>query len=90
MFHEERFWKNVDKRGPDECWLWTGAVNGYGVAIFYAGRTGPVSAMKYTWWATHPTEFPEEFKLEHTCGTKLCCNPAHIRLKVRKRARTTL
>ena len=20
---EERFWAKVDRRGPDECWIWT-------------------------------------------------------------------
>jgi hypothetical protein len=30
---EERFWAKVDRRGPDECWLWTATTNehGYGV-----------------------------------------------------------
>src|SRR5688572_2474751 len=29
---EQRFWKWVDKRAADECWLWTTSVNrkGYG------------------------------------------------------------
>lgn len=29
---EERFWKKVDRRGPDDCWLWTAGLNqaGYG------------------------------------------------------------
>lgn len=27
----ERFWRYVDRRGPDECWDWTGATrDGYG------------------------------------------------------------
>ncbi|KKN14741.1 hypothetical protein LCGC14_0992940 [marine sediment metagenome] len=24
----ERFWSRVDMRGPDECWLWQGLLDG--------------------------------------------------------------
>jgi hypothetical protein len=27
----ERFWKYVDRRGPDECWMWTGSRRGEGM-----------------------------------------------------------
>ncbi len=23
----ERFWESVDRRAPDECWLWTGNID---------------------------------------------------------------
>lgn len=37
---EHRIWMRVEKRGPDECWPWTGAQNGHGYGIFSV-RIGP-------------------------------------------------
>lgn len=34
---EARFWSKVDRRSDDECWPWTGSLNGSGYGIFSAG-----------------------------------------------------
>ena len=38
MSLEDRFWAKVDKGGPDECWLWTGALTPYYGQIQEGGR----------------------------------------------------
>lgn len=72
----ERVWARVDRRGADECWLFTGAqANGYGRV---GGRT--VNAYAHRVVLTH-TRGPEPFEradARHLCGNKLCCNPSHL------------
>lgn len=36
------FWSKVEKRGADECWIWTGPLNPKGYGTFhYDGRRHP-------------------------------------------------
>lgn len=74
---EERYWAKVDKRGPEECWLWTGSVrNRYG-AFWYKGRVDNAHRV-----ALHliGTPIPDKMDVDHTCRCKLCVNPAHLRV----------
>ena len=48
MSLEDRFWAKVDKGGPDECWLWTGALSrGYGNLVI--GHSGNRYAHRVAW-----------------------------------------
>jgi hypothetical protein len=70
---EARFWSYVDKRGPDECWLWTGGldIGGYGVFAVSVG-TGKKNRKAHVWAYEHfigplPAGKPE---LDHACHTR--------------------
>lgn len=74
---EERFWEKVDK--AQDCWLWTGAKNkktGYGL-VEIAKRTNLVHRYSYE---LHHGEIPKKTYVRHTCHTRLCVNPAHLKL----------
>jgi hypothetical protein len=79
-----RFLSKVDKRGPNECWPWTGAQNksGHGrfkfngtallahrVAYVIANGELPVSTMHRSYHGK---------VVRHTCDNPPCCNPAHL------------
>lgn len=73
---EQRFWKYVDKRGPDECWNWTGAkISGYGVLTI---NKKAVHATKIS-CQIHGKEILPGQHILHSCDNPPCCNPAHLR-----------
>lgn len=77
---EERYWRFVDRRGPDECWLWTGSTDGNNKY----GRIKPTRARRdisATWvaWFLAYGEWPEHGKdVCHHCDVTLCQNPRHL------------
>jgi hypothetical protein len=77
----DRFNAKVDRRGPDDCWPWTGAcTNGYG--SFRPGGEAPaVSAHSFAKFLDTGVACPPDMQAQHTCKTpesSLCCNPAHV------------
>lgn len=72
------FWSRVDKNTTTGCWLWLGALDkdGYGVATrnYVTWR-----AHKLVWIVIEKKLVPNGFHLHHTCKTKNCVNPEHLR-----------
>lgn len=69
-------WERVDRRGPDDCWPWTGAVNrsGYG-AVQWRGKQRNASKAAYE---SISGEVPDGLMVCHTCDNPRCCNPGHL------------
>lgn len=89
-----RYWEKVDRRGPDECWPWTGGVDngGYGRIGMGTDRgRRPVQAHRVGLLLAGRD--PAGYFVDHVCHTRdtacvqgpacphrRCQNPAHLEL----------
>lgn len=84
----ERFWKFVEKRGPDDCWKWTGPVHQSSDSNPNRAKKGdPLCFIKGATTSTEVQRIAYEaagnrlntmYRIENICGNKFCCNPNHL------------
>ena len=80
----ERFWSKVDKRGPDDCWEWTGGRDVAGYGQLSLGGTSPKGhplhcrASRISQVIATGVEIPEGLLVLHSCDNPPCVNPAHL------------
>ncbi len=74
-----RFQRKVVRRGPDECWSYTGAhfdLGGGYPAFWLAGVQQNVGAHRVACTLAHG---PSSLMALHSCDNPKCVNPAHLR-----------
>lgn len=72
----QRFWRNVDKGAPDDCWPWLGgSKNGYGHFKLVSYVTVGAHRCAY---AFGQGQSPGRMLVCHRCDNPPCCNPDHL------------
>jgi len=73
-----RFWRHVDKRGPDECWPWTGGHTRKGYGVFHDVPNHQTTAHRMAWQLANGRPVPDGLEVCHRCDNPPCCNPTHL------------
>lgn len=80
---EVRFWSKVARKGPTECWLWTGCIQTRGYGQFHVGlvdgKCKRVPAHRVAWELHNGRPVPEGLVIDHICKVTACVNPHHLR-----------
>jgi hypothetical protein len=81
----ERLWSKVDKRGPQDCWLWRGSrgMCGKGHGQIGLGRRKRLQTHRVSWTLQHGA-IPPGLLVLHHCDVPHCVNPAHLFLGTQK------
>jgi hypothetical protein len=84
----DTFWTFVDKRGPDECWLWAGLLHmggkrneetygQYGLFVARAGGRGKHRAHRVSYFIAYG-RLDSALMIDHLCRNPQCVNPRHL------------
>jgi hypothetical protein len=71
-----RFWAKVDIRGDDECWPWTGSLDGNGRPKLNVNGLMCIAAR--VCYVLTKGRIPDGLIVRHRCDNPPCCNPKHL------------
>jgi len=73
----KRFWSRVDRKGPDDCWLWKMSVDKDGYGNFRSSIIKIKMAHRVSYFLKNG-EFDLFLCICHHCDTPQCVNPSHL------------
>lgn len=74
--YAERFWARVDRKGPRDCWEWTGHASKSGYC--HVRKDSKVMLAHRVALALTDGDWDNALDVLHTCDNPRCCNPAHL------------
>lgn len=78
LTEEQRFMKRVEKKGPKDCWNWTGAQIKKDWHGEWRSKAGKIELAHRAAFRMFKCEIPEGMFVLHKCDNPICVNPQHL------------
>lgn len=74
--NKPRFQKRIIQ--TESCWLWNGALNGYGYGLFWIKGEGRYITAHRAAWLLYRGDITNNLHVLHRCDIPRCVNPDHL------------